>query len=133
MNRSLSVLCFSLALSVALFFNASVLSAQSSPPADAFEVLQKPKPGPTITPFLQYQLDEAWRQDVAQQKIWESIQTEADLQRVQKQLRASLLEMIGGLPDRKTDLHARITGKIQMGGFSIEKLIFEQEIGRAHV
>lgn len=33
--------------------------------------------------------------------------------------------MIGGLPDRKTDLHARITGKIQMDGFSIEKLIFE--------
>jgi len=33
--------------------------------------------------------------------------------------------MIGGLPERKTDLHARITGKIQMEGFSIEKLIFE--------
>jgi pimeloyl-ACP methyl ester carboxylesterase len=100
-------------------------SAQDLPPADAFEVLQKPKAGPSITPFLQYQLDEAWRQDEAQQKIWNSIQTEADLQRLQKQLRSSLLEMIGGLPDRKTDLHAQITGKIQMEGFSIEKLIFE--------
>lgn len=101
------------------------MSAQNVPTADAFEVLQKPKDGPRITPFLQYQLDEAWRQDEAQQKIWESIQTEADLQRLQKQLRASLLEMIGGLPDRKTDLHARVTGTIQMEGFSIEKLIFE--------
>ena len=33
--------------------------------------------------------------------------------------------MIGGLPGQKTNLHPRITGKIQMEGFSIEKLIFE--------
>src|SRR5258707_3522140 len=33
--------------------------------------------------------------------------------------------MIGGLPTAKTDLHAQITGKIQMDGFSIEKLIFQ--------
>ena len=108
----------------ALVFSPTLL-AQDAPPADAFEVMQQPKAGPRITPFLQYQLDEAWRQDEAQQKTWESIKTEEDLQRLQKQLRASLLEMIGGLPERKTDLHARITGKIQMEGFSIEKLIFE--------
>jgi pimeloyl-ACP methyl ester carboxylesterase len=99
--------------------------AQNAPPADAFEVLQKPKDGPRITPFLQYQLDEAWRQDEAQQKIWASIKTEDDLHQLQKRLRSDLLEMIGGLPERKTDLHARITGTIQMEGFSIEKLIFE--------
>jgi pimeloyl-ACP methyl ester carboxylesterase len=87
--------------------------------------LQKAKDGPRITSFLQYQLDEAWRQDEAQQNNWESIQTEDHLLRLQRQLRASLLEMIGGLPERKTDLHARITGKSQMEGFSIEKLIFE--------
>src|SRR5258707_161526 len=33
--------------------------------------------------------------------------------------------MIGGLPAAKTDLHAQITGKIQMDGFSIEKLILQ--------
>jgi hypothetical protein len=108
----------------ALVFSPTSL-AQDAPPADAFEVMQQPKAGPGITPFMQYQLDEAWRQDEAQRKTWESIKTEEDLQRLQKQLRASLLEMIGGLPERKTDLHARITGKIQMQGFSIEKLIFE--------
>jgi pimeloyl-ACP methyl ester carboxylesterase len=111
-----------------LLFSLSFLStssAQNAPPADAFEVLQKPKDGPRITSFLQYQLDEAWRQDEAQQKTWNSIRTEDDLLRLQKQLRTSLLEMIGGLPEHKTDLHARITGKIQMEGFSIEKLIFE--------
>jgi pimeloyl-ACP methyl ester carboxylesterase len=100
-------------------------SAQTSPPADAFVVLQRPNDGPRITPFLQYQLDEAWRQDEAQQKIWESIKTEQDLLQLQDKLRANLLEMIGGLPEHKTDLHARVTGKIQMDGFSIEKLIFE--------
>ena len=40
-------------------------------------------------------------------------------------LRKKLLEMIGGLPAEKTELHARITGKIEMDGFTIEKLIFE--------
>jgi pimeloyl-ACP methyl ester carboxylesterase len=120
---------FLLALLALTVFFLPKASAQITPPADAFEVLQKPKDGPRITPFLQYQLDEAWRQDEAQQKIWESIQTESDLLRVQKKLRSSLLEMIGGLPDQKTDLHARITGKIQMEGFSIEKLIYESVPG----
>src|SRR5256886_621294 len=40
-------------------------------------------------------------------------------------MRRELLQMIGGLPEKKTDLRARITGKIQMEGFSIEKLIYE--------
>jgi Acetyl xylan esterase (AXE1) len=123
-NRRIRVF-LSLVLLLFSLFLLSTSSAQNAPPTDAFEVLQKPKDGPRITSFLQYQLDEAWRQDEAQQKNWESIRTEDDLLRLQRQLRASLLEMIGGLPERKTDLHARITGKIQMEGFSIEKLIFE--------
>ena len=106
-------------------FLPHVCCSQSVPPADAFEVLQKEKPGPRITPFLEYQLDQAWRQDEDQQKIWQSIRAEEDLQRLQQRMRASLLQMIGGLPERKTDLHPRITGKLQMDGFSIEKLIFE--------
>jgi len=108
-----------------MFCLPSVSLAQNAPPADAFEVLQKTKPGPQITPLLQYQLDEAWRQDEAQQRVWESIRTQKELQRLQQEMRRSLLEMIGGLPEQKTDLHARITGKIKMEGFSIEKLIFE--------
>lgn len=111
-------------MSIASFF-PHVCFSQDVPPADAFEVLQKEKPGPRITPFLQYQLDQAWRQDEEQQRIWQSIRTEEDLQRLQQQMRASLLQMIGGLPKRKTDLHPRITAKIQMEGFSIEKLICE--------
>src|SRR5260221_14502140 len=33
--------------------------------------------------------------------------------------------MIGGLPEVKTDLRPRVTGRIQMDGFSIEKLVFQ--------
>src|SRR5260370_42610484 len=33
--------------------------------------------------------------------------------------------MIGRLPAVKTDLHPRVTGRIQMDGFSVEKLIFQ--------
>jgi pimeloyl-ACP methyl ester carboxylesterase len=102
-----------------------ISSAQNVPPQEAFQVLQKDFPGPRITPFLQYQLDQAWRQDETQQRIWESIQTENDLRNLQVQMRQELLQMIGGLPEQKTELHARITGKIQMEAFSIEKTMFE--------
>src|SRR5260221_766616 len=100
-------------------------SAQNAPPADAFQVLGQVPAGPRITPYLQYQLDQAWRQDEARQVDWESIHSEQDLLRLQASVRQSLLQMIGGLPSQKTELHPRITGKIQMDGYSIEKLIFE--------
>jgi pimeloyl-ACP methyl ester carboxylesterase len=100
-------------------------SAQNAPPADAFQVLRQVPAGPRITPYLQYQLDQAWRQDETRQRTWESIQSEQDLLKVQASVRESLLQMIGGLPGEKAKLNARITGKIQMDGYSIEKLIFE--------
>jgi len=99
--------------------------AQTLPPADAFQVLPQSLAGPRITAYLQYQLDEAWRQDEARQRDWQTIGSEQDLAKMQENIRQSLLKMIGGLPDEKTPLHPRITGKIQMDGYSIEKLIFE--------
>lgn len=100
-------------------------SAQNAPPADAFQVLRQQPAGPRITPYLQYQLDQAWRQDEVRERDWESIQSEQDLLKVQESMRQSLLTMIGGLPSEKTELHPRVAGKIQMDGYSIEKLIFE--------
>ena len=104
---------------------ACVAPAQEIPPESAFQVLQQPPSGPSITPYLRYQLDLAWRQDEARQRTWEQIHTESDLLKLQQTMRRELLQMIGGLPEKKTDLRARITGKIQMEGFSIEKLIYE--------
>jgi len=97
-----------------------------SPPAEAFRVL--PPAGaeaPTITPYLRYQTEMAWRQDDERLKEWAQIRTEEDLRRVQRKMEESLLAMLGGLPAERTPLRPRITGKIAMDGFHIEKLIYE--------
>jgi len=66
-----------------------------APPPDAFTVLGPlDAPGPRITPFLQHQLDVAWRQDDARRARFESIRSEADLQRLRSEIRTNLL--IGG-------------------------------------
>jgi Acetyl xylan esterase (AXE1) len=101
-------------------------AAEDTPSSQAFLVREQPLPlGPRITPLLQFQAERAWRQDEDRQKTWEAIQDEKDLLKMQAGLRLKLLQMIGGLPATKTDLHAEVTGKIQMHGFSVEKLIFQ--------
>ena len=100
-------------------------AAQEAPPKEAFQVLEPRAAGPRMTPFLRYQLDLAWRQEEERQRAWEAIRSEGDLRRLQEETRQKLLEMIGGLPAEKTALNPQITGKIQMKGYAIEKLIFE--------
>ena len=97
-----------------------------APPADAFRVLPPAtKQAPAITPYLQYQTEMAWQEDDERSKVWEKIRSEQDLLTLQRQLEERLLAMLGGLPSERAALHPRITGKIQMEGFRIEKLIFE--------
>src|SRR5229473_4408226 len=106
----------------------SVLSADAAdpPPPEAFRVLTPASAeAPVITPNLKYQTEMAWRQDDLRRKSWEGIQTEQELLRLQRALRAHLLTMLGGLPTKRTPLNPHITGRIQMEGFHIEKLIFE--------
>jgi pimeloyl-ACP methyl ester carboxylesterase len=109
----------------ALSATAVVLSAQEVPPKDAFQILKEETAGPRITPYLRYQLDLAWRQDEERRRKWEAIRDEGELLKLQQELREKLLDMIGGLPAEKTDLHPEITGRIQRDGYSIEKLIFQ--------
>jgi pimeloyl-ACP methyl ester carboxylesterase len=100
--------------------------AADTPPPEAFRVLPPASAeAPVITPYLKYQTEMAWRQDDQRRKSWEGIQTEQDLLRLQRALRAHLLTMLGGLPTKRTPLNPHITGRIQMDGFHIEKLIFE--------
>jgi len=80
---------------------------------------------PEITPYLLYQTALAWRQDELRQARWSQVKTEDDLLRLRAELRDSVLEMIGGLPTEKTDLHATITGRISANGFHIERLIYQ--------
>src|SRR5262245_66453560 len=102
-----------------------VVSAQEVPSNDAFQVLRPEPAGPRMTPYLRYQLDLDWRKDEARRRKWEAIRDERELLKLQQELRERLLEMIGGLPAERSDLHAEITGKIQRDGYSIEKLIYQ--------
>jgi hypothetical protein len=100
--------------------------AWKTPSAEAFRVLPAPgAEGPEITPYLQYQISLAWRQDEFRRARWSQVKTEDDLLLLRAELKRSLLEMIGGLPAEKTDLHASITGRISANGFHIEKLIYQ--------
>jgi acetyl esterase/lipase len=99
--------------------------APAAPPPDAFTVLVRQPDGPRITPYLAYQTEMAWRQDDARRVVLAGIRTERDLLRLQGELRTKLLTMLGGLPSTRTPLKAQITGRIQMTGFHIEKLVFE--------
>src|SRR5215469_10663045 len=113
-----------IAVICALCCSAS-LSGSDSPPPDAFRVLPQSPAGATITPYLRYQTDLAWRQDEQRRIRWASLKTEKDLFQLQQEMRNHLLEMIGGLPTIKTPLNPQISGRIPMQGFHIEKLIFE--------
>src|SRR6266852_3853150 len=102
------------------------LAADDPPAPQSFLVREQPlPPGPRITPFLQYQTEQAWREDDDRRKAWEAIHDQQELLKTQAELRQKLLQMIGGLPEVKTDLRPRVTGRIQMDGFTIEKLIFQ--------
>jgi len=102
------------------------LAADDAPPPQAFLVREQAlPPGPRTTPFLQYQAEQAWREDDDRRKAWDAIQGQKELVKTQDALRQKLLQMIGGLPAVKTDLHPSVTGKIQMDGFSVEKLTFQ--------
>jgi len=100
--------------------------SSSVPPAEAFRVL--PQPGaeaPSITPYLLYQTSLAWRQDALRRTRWSQVKTESDLLQLRAELRKSVLEMIGGLPTEKTDLHPTVTGRVSSDGFHIEKLVYQ--------
>jgi cephalosporin-C deacetylase-like acetyl esterase len=102
------------------------LSGMDTPPPEALRVLPlSSAPGPTITPYLRYQTEMAWLQDDQRRKRWASIGNEKDLLQLQAEMRRQFLDMLGGLPTKKTPLNPQITGRIQMRGFHIEKLIFE--------
>jgi cephalosporin-C deacetylase-like acetyl esterase len=116
--KQLSILCVFAAL-------LTCSRAQDVPSPDMFRVLPNSSEGASITGYLRYQTEMAWRQDAERQKRWEAIKSEGDLLRLQEQLRDHLLKMLGGLPTEKSPLNPQITGRIEMPGFRIEKLIFE--------
>jgi hypothetical protein len=57
----------------------------------------------------------------------ESLQTPAEIHARQKYIRERLLSMIGGLPAEKTPLNARVTGVLDGGDYTVEKVVFESQ------
>jgi Acetyl xylan esterase (AXE1) len=112
-------------MTAALALVFALAATPAAPPPETFRVLEPVEAGPRITPYLQHQLARAWRQDDARRAAFEAVRTEADLQALRARLRASVLEIIGGLPAEKTPLNARVTGTIPMDGYRIEKILFE--------
>ena len=110
-------------LTAALF--AAPIHAAEVPTPEMFRVLELQAEGPRITPYLAYQLERAWAFDAERQERFARVKTEADLRDLQDELRQKVLRVIGGLPDAKTPLNARVTGTIPMDGYRIDKLIFE--------
>jgi len=111
-------------LIAALALGAPVHAADAPTP-EMFRVLEPQAEGPRITPYLAYQLERAWAFDAVRQERFARVKTEADLRGLQDELRQKVLRMIGGLPDAKTPLNARVTGTIPMDGYRIDKLVFE--------
>ncbi len=104
----------------------SVNVSASIPPPEAFRVLAPPaNEGPEITPYLSYQISLAWHQDELRRSRWSQVKSQADLLSLRAELKKSVSEMIGKLPDKKTDLHATITGTITARGFHIDKLLYQ--------
>ena len=72
-----------------------------------------------------------WMDQIAQRQLDQrdlaigQIHTKADAERRQKWVREKLIELMGGLPDYKGPLNAKITGHIQAEGYVIEKVIFD--------
>lgn len=61
----------------------------------------------------------------AREKRIASITTREAAERRQREVRAKILELIGGLPDYNGPLNARITGRMAGQGYTIERVAFE--------
>ncbi|MGD0125418.1 MAG: acetylxylan esterase [Terriglobia bacterium] len=72
-----------------------------------------------------------WMDRIAQQQLSDreatiaKIHTLSEAKARQAWVRAKILELLGGLPDYKGPLNARVTGRIERPRYTIEKVIFE--------
>lgn len=72
-----------------------------------------------------------WMDGIAQQELQErttaidQIHTVADAERRKKAVRKKLLDLLGGLPDYKGPLNAKVTGRLQNDSYTIEKVVYE--------
>ena len=122
-SRLLGMTVASVACAVA---RGAVAVAAEVPTPEMLQVLEPQAEGPRITPFLAYQLDRAW---ALRRGAAGALRAGRDRGRPARPAgRAAARRpsrVIGGLPETKTPLNARVTGTIPMDGYRIEKLVFE--------
>ena len=104
---------------------ASGAVAAEAPTPEMFRVLEPQPEGPRITPYLAHQLERAWELDAARRRRFARVASESDLSALQGELRLKALRIVGGLPETKTPLEARVVGSIAMDGYRIDKLVYE--------
>ena len=76
-------------------------------------------------PLLRW-LDDAAQQQLAQrERAIAEIRAVADAELRKKMVRETILDIIGGLPDYSGPLNPRITGRLEAGSYTIDKVIFE--------
>ena len=112
-----------------LFALVAPAHAAEAPTPEMLRVLEPQPEGPGITPYLTYQLERAWALDALRQERFARVGTEAELLGLQGELRRKALDAVGGLPEARTALNARIVGTVPMDGYRIEKLVFESRPG----
>jgi len=76
-------------------------------------------------PLLRWMNQIAKRQLQERQRVIDQIHTVAEAEQRKQKVRATLLELLGGLPDYDGPLNSKITGEIQADGYTIEKVLFQ--------
>jgi dienelactone hydrolase len=94
---------------------------------DVLAGLDEPeKPGEMMTQYLLGQIAEAekkWRQD------YEARKTPEQIAAYQEYLKKEFIRRIGGLPEARTPLNAKVVGQQKRRGYRLEKVIFESQPG----
>jgi dienelactone hydrolase len=98
-----------MAMALAGIFTLSTLFAQDAPQ----------------DPFLRWMDQIAQHELQERQRAIDAIHTVPQANERKKQVRVKMLEALGGLPDYKGPLNARVTGQIQNDSYTIEKVIYE--------
>ncbi len=91
----------------------------------AWALLAIPLTAQTPDPLLQWLDRQAQQHLDKREREIASIGSVADAERRRGRVHRTLLESLGGLPAYSGPLEARITGQIQAGAYTIEKVIFE--------
>ena len=73
-------------------------------------------------------LAEVYDADIAADRSWVECGSVEALKERQRTVRAKLLESIGGFPE-PTSPNARVVGRVERDGYSIEKILFKSQPG----